>query len=105
MCQIEQSVEKQFEIQMNNLPVEVQERILWCLRNDSVTLHRVERVCSLWADIVQFFEKYKSVRWRTIKVMKIIIFLKLTSKFEFGRRILDIFLEQRMAQLIFFSIV
>ena len=53
---------------MNNLPVEVQERILWCLRNDSVTLHRVERVCSLWADIVQFFEKYKSVRWRTIKV-------------------------------------
>lgn len=64
------SVEKQFEIQMNNLPVEVQERILWCLRNDSVTLHRVERVCSLWADIVQFFEKYKSVRWRTIKVLQ-----------------------------------
>ena len=74
LCQIKLSVEKEFEIQMNNLPVEVQERILWCLRNDSVTLHRVERVCSLWADIVQFFEKYKSVRWRTIKVMKIIRF-------------------------------
>ena len=56
--------------QMDGIPVEIQERILWFLRHDSVTLHRVEQVCVLWAEIVRFFEEYKSVRWRTIKVNK-----------------------------------
>ena len=55
-------------LKMDGILVEVQERILWFLRNDPVTLHRAEQVCLLWTNIVGFFEKYISVRWRTIKV-------------------------------------
>lgn len=53
---------------MDNIPVEIQARILWFLRFDAVTLHRVEHVCQLWRDIVQFFETYKRLRFRTVKV-------------------------------------
>ena len=51
-----------------NLPVEVQERILWYLRHDSVSLHRAEQVCTLWAEIIAFWEKYRDLRWRSMKV-------------------------------------
>ena len=63
-----------FEIQtlkMNTLPVEIQARILWFLRQDAVSLHRIEHVCQLWADIVQFFETYRRLRFRTVKVCKL----------------------------------
>ena len=51
-----------------NIPVEIQARILWYNRHDPVTLHRMENVCTLWADIVQFFEIYRRLQFRTVKV-------------------------------------
>ena len=60
MCQI------QFKM---DIPVEIQEKILWYLRFDTVTMHRVEKVCLLWSEIVGFFEKYKSLRFRSTKVL------------------------------------
>ena len=58
----------EIRINMNNLPVEIQARILWFLRQDAVSLHRIEHVCQLWADIVHFFETYRRLSFRTVKV-------------------------------------
>ena len=52
------------------LPVEIQEKILWYLRHDSLTMHRVENVCTLWANLVQFFERYKRLHFRRMKIVK-----------------------------------
>ena len=54
---------------MDRLPIEIIEQILWHLGNDSLALHRAERVCQTWADIIQFFEVYKKLRWRSKKVI------------------------------------
>ncbi len=59
----------QFRIKMEKLPWEIQEQILWHLRFDSVTLHRVEQVCTLWAQIVRFFEDYKALKFRITKTL------------------------------------
>ena len=53
---------------MDKLPIEIQEKILWYLRHDSLTMHRVENVCILWEKLVQFFERHKKLQFRRVKV-------------------------------------
>ena len=53
---------------MENVPIEIQEKILWYLRGDPVSLHRAENVCSTWAEIIAFFEQYKRLRFRQKRV-------------------------------------
>ncbi len=52
------------------MPREILLKILWCLRHDSVTMHRVEAVCELWADIVQYFEVHRSLQFRVTKCLR-----------------------------------
>ena len=53
---------------MDRLPIEFQEKILWYLRNDSLSLHRAENVCTLWANLIGFFEEHKRLQFRKVKV-------------------------------------
>ena len=62
---------------MDKLPLEIQEKILWYLRNDSLSLHRAENVCLKWANLIGFFEKHKRLQFRKIKVKPHFTFLVL----------------------------
>ena len=53
--------------QVSDLPVEMQRLILSYLADDSFTLHRVERVCLLWQEIVLDLEA-KGIKFRRRKV-------------------------------------
>ncbi len=57
-------------MEIGDLPREIHVKILWCLRNDSLTMHRVEAVCTLWAEIVRYFEIYRSLQFRATKILK-----------------------------------
>ena len=53
---------------MENIPVEIQARILSNL-SDPFTLYHVERVCPLWREIVHFLKQARGLKFRHIKVL------------------------------------
>ena len=54
--------------QIDDLPLEIHEKILSYLMTDPFTLHRIELVCQLWASIIRFFENKRGLNFRRIKV-------------------------------------
>ena len=54
--------------EINDLPLEIHEKILSYLMTDPFTLHRIELVCQLWASIIRFFENKRGLNFRRIKV-------------------------------------
>ena len=54
---------------MEELPVEIQVEILSYIK-DPFTLYRVEKVCTLWKEIISFLEKEKGLVFRSVKVLK-----------------------------------
>lgn len=58
-----------------DLPLEIHEAILWRLRHDSFALHRVERVCLLWKEIVARMERKIGSEFRRIKVSQVTHFI------------------------------
>ena len=56
--------------QIDDLPLEIHEKILSYLMTDPFTLHRIELVCQLWASIIRFFENKRGLNFRRIKVFK-----------------------------------
>ena len=54
--------------QIDDLPLEIHEKILSYLMTDPFTLHRIELVCQLWASIIRFFENKRGLNFRKIKV-------------------------------------
>ena len=58
--------------QMDDLPLEIHEKILSYLTTDCFTLHRVEVVCKLWASIIKYFEDNKGLRFRRKKVIELV---------------------------------
>ena len=54
---------------MEDMPLEIHEKILSYLTTDAFTLHRVELVCQLWASIVKFFEEKRGLNFRKKKVI------------------------------------
>ena len=53
---------------VEDLPLEIHEKILSYLITDAFTLHRVELVCRQWASIVKFFEEKRGLNFRKRKV-------------------------------------
>ena len=54
--------------QIDDLPLEIHEKILSYLMTDPFTLHRIELVWQLWASIIRFFEDKRGLNFRRIKV-------------------------------------
>jgi hypothetical protein len=55
---------------IEDLPLELHEKILRYLTTDPFTLHRVELVCQLWASVIHFFEESRGLNFRKRKVIK-----------------------------------
>ena len=70
---------------LDSLPTEVVEKILWKLRHDPVALHRVEAVCSKWADIVRFFERHRGLQFRHKKALYFLLDVVLLILLRIGR--------------------
>ena len=54
---------------IEDLPLELHEKILSYLVTDHFTLHRVELVCQLWASVINFFEETRGLVFRKKKVI------------------------------------
>ena len=57
------------KITIEDLPLEIHEKILSYLTTDHFTLHRIELVCQLWASVIHFFEKSRGLNFRKRKVI------------------------------------
>ena len=51
---------------IDDLPIELQLKIISFVR-DPLTLHRIEKVCQTWAEIIRFLELHKGLKFRQIK--------------------------------------
>ena len=54
---------------IEDLPLEIHEKIINHLTTDAFTLHRVELVCQLWASVVRYFEEKRGLNFRKRKVI------------------------------------
>ena len=54
---------------IEDLPLEIHEKIINYLTTDAFTLHRVELVCQLWASVVRYFEEKRGLNFRKKNVI------------------------------------
>ena len=66
---------------IEDLPLEIHEKIISYLTTDPFTLHRVELVCQLWASVVNFFEEKRGLNFRKRKVSHVKYLLTETTNY------------------------